>query len=113
MDKLQNLLLHDLPITDAGLKPLAGLKNRKGLNLNRTRVTDSGAQLLSTDVPWFEIMRMGETKVTVGGVQHLAAMKKLQTVEFYGTSVTAAAIQKLKAERPGIYVTYARGREGR
>jgi len=56
------------PITDAGLKSLAGLKVLQELYLNDTAVTDAGLALLK-ELTNLEILALQKTKVTGAGLK--------------------------------------------
>jgi hypothetical protein len=60
------------PVTDAGLKELAALKNLTTLHLGNTRVTDAG-------------------------MKELAALKNLTTLSLFSTEVTGTGLKELAA----------------
>ncbi len=69
------------PLTNAGLKELAGLKNLTWLDLRDTRVTDAG-------------------------LKELAGLKNLTTLQLRGTGVTEAGIARLRQALPGCEIHY-------
>jgi len=48
------------------------------------------------------------TNVTDEGLKYVAAMKNLKILHLFGTSVSPAAVKKLRAERPGLEVVEPR-----
>jgi len=69
LSALQNLSLDGNPITDEGLRHLAGLP-LVGLDLSSTRVTDVGLSRLST-IPTLRVLYVVNTGVTPDGVDSL------------------------------------------
>jgi hypothetical protein len=65
--KLNNLILHDCPITDAGVEQILAFKGLKTLGLAKTRVTDAGLAKLA-GLTGLELLYISETKVTEKGV---------------------------------------------
>src|SRR3954471_2193342 len=59
------------PVTDAGLKALAGLKGLAQLDLGHTGVTDAGVKELAT-LKGLTKLSLGHTGVTDAGVKELA-----------------------------------------
>jgi hypothetical protein len=55
--EIDRLFLHDTPVTDAGLKELAGLKALRLLLLRGTKVTDRGVAELKKALPGVTIRR--------------------------------------------------------
>jgi hypothetical protein len=75
VDDIVSLALCRGPVTDAGLRELAGLKNLTWLDLRDTRVTDAG-------------------------LKHLAGLKNLATLYLQDTQVTDAGVAELQRALP-------------
>jgi RNA polymerase sigma factor (sigma-70 family) len=111
--------LTQAPVTDAGLKELAGLTHLVKLNLQQTKVTGVGLKgLVSlkeldelnlnyevTDAGLKEIaglknltvLGVNGKQVTDEGVRHLAAMKQLTNLYVGGTQMTDVGLKELTA----------------
>src|SRR5207237_1146037 len=62
--------LHEIWVTDAGLKELKDLKQLTTLGLSHTQVTDAGLKELA-DLKQLTSLSLGSTKVTADGVADL------------------------------------------
>lgn len=82
-------------ITDAGLKPLADLKNLKKLDLTGARITDGGLQILAA-VENLEELQLGGTSITDEGLKHLEDLQKLRILRLRGTQVSDSALANRK-----------------
>jgi hypothetical protein len=82
------------PVTDAGLKELAGLKSLQALNLGGTKVTDAGLKELA-GLNALQKLNLEGTKVTDAGMKELAGLKTLQWLDLYNTKVTDAGLKDL------------------
>jgi internalin A len=86
--------LEGTPVTDAGLKKLATLKNLSTPSLLRTHVTDAGLKELATLIN-LTALRLDGTAVTGAGLKELAALKNLSTLKLHGTEVTDTDLKEL------------------
>jgi internalin A len=82
------------PVTDAGLKELAGLKNLQTLDLFRTAVTDAGLKELAV-LKDLQTLELSGTDVTDLGLKELAALKNLQRLGLRETQVQGAGLKEL------------------
>jgi hypothetical protein len=74
---LENLMLYDIRITDAGLQNLKGLTNLRQLTIGHTGITDSGLQDLE-GLNKLEELYLFEPKVTDSGLMHLIGLTNLR-----------------------------------
>jgi len=105
LDNLVELFLDDTKrITDVGLPHLKGLIKLQELRLKRQRITDAGLVHLESLLA-LDKLRLGyDEGVTDAGLQSLAKIPALTYVNAEGTSITAAAVAKLKAVRPNLRI---------
>jgi Leucine-rich repeat (LRR) protein len=87
------LNLWGAPVTGAGLKEVATLKNLKSLLLGQTKVTDAGLRELAP-LKDLATLDLGGTKVTDDGLKELAPLQKLTTLSLPGT-LTDGALRSL------------------
>ena len=73
--------LGETPVTDTGLKELAGLKNLQDLDLFGTKVTDTGLKEL-VGLKSLQSLYLCSTKVTDAGMKELAGLQSLKTWTF-------------------------------
>jgi hypothetical protein len=94
-------------LTDAALKPLAGLKGLRTLRLSGN-ITDAGvvylAQLGNLDELWLQ-----DTKVSDAGVAHLRGLKKLKYFSVWGSPVSNAALEDLWKYLPQLVIRASKG----
>ncbi len=100
LHELRLLDLEGTRVTDAGLKELAQLKSLRGLDLANTAVTDAGLRDLAA-LKELQALNLGETKVTDAGLKNLAGLPGLKGLGLWGTRVTDGGLKELKA-LPGI-----------
>lgn len=81
LNNLEELELEDVPISDEGVKSLSQLKKIRRLVLVSDKITDAG---LAT----------------------LAEMPSLQTLELDSSRVTSEAVEKWRAQRPGLKIKH-------
>lgn len=100
---LGTLYLGETPITDRGLDDIAALTKLKILDLSKTKITDEGLKKLAPlgELSWFLI---GDTEITDAGLAHLANLKNLSRLTVKGSKVTDAGIDKLKKSLPKLAV---------
>ena len=92
LKNLTSLEMSGVPVTDAGLKHLTGLKKLKNLGLFGCRqVTDAGVKEL-TKLETLTDLNLGATGLTDVGMKHLTALKNLTFLYKDHTIVTPAGI---------------------
>ena len=80
-EEVATLDLSHTPVTDAGLRELAPLKNLTTLNLSHTPVTDAGLRELAA-LKHLTTLRLSHTPVTDGGIAELEqALPKCKVVK--------------------------------
>lgn len=85
-------------LTDAGLRPLAGMPQLRRLNLSGAQITDRGLEVLQhlRSLQRFQLTWQGT--VTDAGVAHLSACEALEDVNLLGTPVGDGAIRALRGK---------------
>jgi hypothetical protein len=94
---LKELNLGDSQVTNAGLKPLAWLRNLETLDVGWTKdVGDEGLATLA-GLPKLRVLGLGGTKVSDAGLARLASFPALEEVRLMATAVTDQGIESLAA----------------
>lgn len=91
---LEYLDLSGTPVTDAGLKALAGLPNLVELNLTGTQVSDAGLASLS-GLKALRILKLGGTKVTGRGLDSLEKLPVLEDLTLAGAQVDDTGFRRM------------------
>ena len=94
VEHVEALELWGCPITDEGLRSLAGLPRLNHLNLGGTAITDDGLAFLAS-IPALRAIALGGTRTTDAGAAHLAKCDNLERVELQGTRTGDGAIRAL------------------
>src|ERR1043166_7151106 len=90
------LVLGSTPLTDIGLKEVAGFKELQVLSVGSTQVTDDGLRELAA-LQKLQSLDLGLTKVTNKGLKHLAALSQLQWLGLSYTQVSDEGLKDLSA----------------
>src|SRR5207248_3054898 len=85
------LSLGGKPVTEAGLKELAGLKSLQTLYLSGPRVTDVGLKELA-GLNSLQTLDLSGAPVTDAGLKGLAGLKSLQMLRLSGAAVTGVGL---------------------
>ena len=93
---LEFLGLHQTPMTDSGLAPVARFSRLKHLGLGATPIGDAGLVHIGRSAS-LEYLDLGRTKVTDAGMAHLADLPALQTLDLWRTDVGDAGVIRLPA----------------
>ncbi|HYH65164.1 MAG TPA: hypothetical protein VD866_10760 [Urbifossiella sp.] len=93
LPRLQALNINDTPVTDVGLRTLAGHKDLRHLHLRGTKVTDVGLTALSP--MGLRTLDLGSTRVTDAGLKHLGGLTSLEALMLYRTGVTDRGVAEL------------------
>jgi hypothetical protein len=101
---LQSLSLGSNPVTDDGLRSLAGLKELRDLSLSRSRVTDAGLSHLR-GLNRLEKLYLNDLPITDRGLEHLKGLSSLRELEVFGTGVTQTGADHLSAALPRLALT--------
>jgi internalin A len=93
LKSLRALELH-WPVTDVGLKEVAGLKSLELLSLARAEITDAGLKSLAglQSLQWLDLAGV---PVTDAGLKALAGLQSLETLDLSNTKVTDAGLKEL------------------
>jgi len=75
------------PVSDAGLKTLAGWKNLRSIDLTRTKVTSGGLAALA-GLKQLEVINLTDTAVDDAGVTTLRALPGLKRAWLFGTKAS-------------------------
>lgn len=98
---IRSLELRDCPITNDGLKRVAGLENLTNLHIEGAPITDAGLEHLS-DLKNLENLNLARTGVTDAGLTHLKGLAKLKRLNVSGTRVTEDGLKELKQALPNL-----------
>jgi mono/diheme cytochrome c family protein len=77
------------PVTDAGLKVLAGWENLRMIDLTRTAITSDGLAALSK-MKKLDTLNLTSTAVDDRGVEQLKSVPTLKRIWLFGTKATSA-----------------------
>lgn len=94
LPNLRQLILQESKVTDAGLRPLVGLKRLSRLNLTAIQLTDACWKELAA-FPALEALSVSHTPVTGKGISQLAAVKSLTDLSLGQTAVTDEAASEI------------------
>jgi Planctomycete cytochrome C len=102
-EQCYGLNLADSKPTDAGLAPLAGLKNLAELHLERSSVTDAGLVHIK-GLGSLQYLNLFGTGITDAGLEHLKGLKHLQKLYLWQTKVNYEPAMALEKDTPGLMV---------
>jgi hypothetical protein len=102
-EQVYALNLADSKPTDAGLAPLAGLKNLATLHLERSSVTDAGLGHIA-GLANLQYLNLYGAAITDEGLKHLAGLKHLQRLYLWQTKVSYEAAMSMEKDTPGLIV---------
>jgi hypothetical protein len=102
-EQVYALNLADSKPSDAGLAPLAGLKNLATLHLERTTVTDAGLAHIA-GLANLQYLNLYGTGITDEGLKHLAGLKNLQRLYLWQTKVSYEPAMSMEKDIPGLVV---------
>ena len=102
-DQVYALNLADSKATDAGLEPLAELKNLSALHLERSSATDAGLVHIS-GLANLQYLNLYGTGITDEGLKHLVGLKHLQRLYLWQTKAAYDAAMGMEKEIPGLIV---------
>jgi hypothetical protein len=92
------LNLVNRPITDAGLRELAGVGSLEKPYLGKSGVTDEGLKVLAT-LPALQTLRLNDTRATNAGLTELARVPTLREVALEDTRVSGAGLKALAGHK--------------
>ncbi len=102
-EQVYALNLADSKPTDAGLAPLAGLKNLATLHLERSSVGDAGLAHLAK-LANLQYLNLYATGITDAGLQHLKGLKNLKRLYLWQTKASYDAAMGMEKDIPGLEV---------
>ena len=102
-DQVFALNLADAKPSEAGLAPLAGLKNLSSLHLERSAVTDAGLAHVA-GLTRLQYLNLYGTEITDEGLKHLAGLKHLQRLYLWQTKVSYDAAMSMEKDIPDLIV---------
>lgn len=89
--------------SDAGLAPVAGLKNLSVLHLERSTVTDAGLAHVA-GLANLQYVNLFGTGVSDEGLKHLAGLKHLRRLYLWQTQASYDAAMNMEKATPGLIV---------
>ncbi len=89
--------------TDAGLAPLAGLKNLAELHLEHSAVTDAGLAHIK-GLTNLQYLNLYGTGISDAGLPNLKGLKHLQKLYLWETTVSYEPAMALEKDTPGLMV---------
>jgi hypothetical protein len=102
-DRLRDLHLNGVAVTDRELARLEGLTRLRNLDLARTPITDAGLVHLKGLVG-LQTLGLAGTNVTDAGLAHLSGLKGLWGLSFAGTAVTDDGLFELEQSLPALKI---------
>jgi hypothetical protein len=102
-DQVYALNLAGSKPTDAGLAPIATLKNLSALHLERSTVTDAGLAHVA-GLANLQYLNVFETGITDAGLVHLKGLKNLRNLYLWQTKVNYDPAMALEKDTPGLIV---------
>ena len=105
VERVIELDLGDIGISDNGIASLAALTKLRRLNLQASNVTDAGLDALKnmTDLEELSLYR---TKVSNAGLAKLSNLKKLRSIDLRYSRATNAGVKELVAGIPGVQIFF-------
>jgi len=105
MKQLELLELFGSDVSDESVATIRRLPGLQKLVLAFTPITDSGVRQLANH-PTLRILNLGGTQITDESLPVFKTLPKLEELYLDYTPVTEDAYRKLKAELPGVVVTW-------
>lgn len=102
-EQVYSLNLADCTITDAGLAPVARLKNLTALHLERSNVTDAALGHLA-GLTGLQYLNLYGTGISDAGLAQLTGLKQLRRIYLWQTNVSFDAAMALEGAIPGLIV---------
>jgi hypothetical protein len=102
-EQLYALNLADSKPTDAGLAPLANLKNLSVLHLERSAVTDAGLAHVA-GLQNLQYLNLFGTAISDEGLKHLAGLKNLRRLYLWQTKASYDIAMAMEKATPGLIV---------
>ncbi len=102
---LESLYCSDSNVSDADLRYLESAQEILVLHLDGTRITDDGLHHLAK-IESLNAIRFNGTAISDAGINSLATVNFKLGVDLSGTRVTQAGVDRLKEQRPEIYVIH-------
>ncbi len=102
-EQVYALNLADSKPTDAGLAPLATLKNLSVLHLERSSVTDAGLAHIG-GLASLQYLNLFGTGITDEGLKHLAGLTHLQRLYLWQTKASYDTAMAMEKSIPGLIV---------
>jgi hypothetical protein len=102
-EQVYALNLADSKPTDAGLAPLAALKNLSVLHLERSAITDAGLAHVA-GLQNLQYLNLYGTGITDEGLKHLAGLKHLRRLYLWQTKASYDVAMAMEKGTPGLMV---------
>jgi hypothetical protein len=102
-EQLYALNLADSKPTDAGVAPLANLKNLAVLHLERSAITDAGLAHVA-GLQNLQYLNLFGTGISDEGLKHLAGLKNLRRLYLWQTKASYDSAMAMEKATPGLIV---------
>lgn len=89
------LLLNDLPITDGVVDALCGLDELEVLELDGTRISDSGVRSLTGAFKRLEVLSLADTPIGNAGLEGVDRLRRLWCLDLDRTAITDGGLRGL------------------
>jgi Leucine-rich repeat (LRR) protein len=103
LTKLDSVYLEQTQISDAGLAHLKDSTGLRLLSISDTRITDAGMVHLE-GLTNLDSLYLNRTQVTDAGLLHLKGLTKLKFLDLQGTQVTDAGVKELQQALPNLKI---------
>ncbi len=103
LPRLNQLYVIESPVTDDGLRALAGATSLRTLRLIKTKVTDDGLSHIAK-LPALTQLSLMDTPISDAGLAKLSGLPSLETLDLRGTGVSQAGINSLKKAIPRLQI---------
>jgi hypothetical protein len=102
-EQVYALNLADSKVSDAGLAPVARLKNLNAIHLERTPITDAAMEHLK-GLAGLQYLNVYGTAITDAGLAPLKGLKNLRRLYLWQTKVSYDAAMGMEKDTPGLMV---------
>jgi len=102
LHRLEELILNDSPITDAGVSQISRISSLRRLELHFAKITDRGMESVAK-LPKLERLRLSATAVGDAGVECLRDHPALTELDLHYTKITSSALNPI-ASIPNLTV---------
>src|SRR5216117_741867 len=105
LNRMEDLDLYGVKITDAGVEHLRGMTRLRRLNLLGAQITDASADILA-QFRELRDLNLYRSRITNAGLAKLQSLKNLETLDLRYSGATSAGVQAFRAAVPNCKITY-------